>query len=36
MLKNHLGGGGGELEGGVYLVFFWRFIHSQVYDDDGM
>lgn len=26
----------GELEGGVYLVFFWRFIHSQVYDDDGM
>lgn len=25
----------GELEGGVYLVFFWRFIHSQVYDDDG-
>lgn len=32
MLKKDLGSGGGA--GGRCV--FWRFIHSQVYDDDGM
>lgn len=33
MLKKDLGGGGGGAGG---WCAFWRFIHSQVYDDDGM
>lgn len=33
-VEEHLGGGGSWRE--VCILCFWRFIHSQVYDDDGM
>lgn len=36
MLKKDLGGGGGGAGGWCVSCVFWRFIHSQVYDDDGM